>query len=109
MELKITLTSTVPCLVIVENGFFKFQSFLCSIAMVIPPLDLSPGIDFSNKVRSLFNTSVTSSTPDDAHSFCLFTFFARSKIKLDVANVSLILQSLLGGVASDFAVVEVKD
>lgn len=52
---------------------------------------------------------MTSPTPDDARCFWLFASFARSKIKLVPKNVSLILQSILGGVASDFAVVEVKD
>ena len=34
---------------------------------------------------------------------------ARSKLKIDEQNVGLILQSVLGGVASEFAVVEIQD
>ena len=72
-------------------------------------LDPSRGIDFSKMVRSLHGLPVTSSSPDDARGFWLIAFFACSKLKLDETNVGLILQSVLGGFATDFAVVEVKD
>ena len=72
-------------------------------------LDPSPGVDFSKMVRSLHSLPVTSSSPDDARGFWLIAFFARSKLKLDETNVGLILQSVLGGFATGFAVVEVKD
>ena len=72
-------------------------------------LDPSPGVDFSKMVRSLHGLPVTSSSPDDARGFWVIAFFARSKLKLDETNVGLILQSVLGGFATDFAVVEVKD
>ena len=47
--------------------------------------------------------------PDDEHSFWLIVSVARSKLKIDEKNVALILQSILGGVASEFAVVEIQD
>ena len=47
--------------------------------------------------------------PDDEHSFWLIASSARSKLKIDEHNVGFILQSILGGVASKFAVVGIKD
>jgi hypothetical protein len=72
-------------------------------------LDPAPGVAFSGKVRSLLDSLIVSPFPDDARSIWLIASFARSKLKLDVTNVGLILQSILGGIASEFAVVEVKD
>ena len=72
-------------------------------------LDFSPGIAFSNKVPSLLGTPVISPFPDDEHSFWLIVSVARSKLKINEKNVGLILQSILGGVASEFAVVEIQD
>ena len=72
-------------------------------------LDFSPRIVFSNKVQSLLGSPVISPFPDDAWSFWLIASFARSKLKLDEGNVGFILQSVLGGIASEFAVVEIQD
>jgi len=72
-------------------------------------LNFSPGITFSNKVLSQFGSPVISPFPDDAHNFWLLASFARSKLKLTVNNVGHILQSILGGVATEFSVVEIKD
>jgi len=72
-------------------------------------LNFSPGIAFSNKIRSLLGSPVISPFPDDDHSFWLTASVARSKLKTDEKNVGLILQSILGGVASEFAVVEIQD
>ena len=72
-------------------------------------LDFSPGIAFSNKVPSLLGAPVISPFPDDEHSFWLIVSVARSKLKINEKNVGLILQSILGGVASEFAVVEIQD
>lgn len=71
-------------------------------------LDPTPEIEFSAKARSLLGSPIVSPSPD-AYSFWLIASFARSKLKIDVTNVGHILQSILRGVASDFAVVEVKD
>ena len=70
-------------------------------------LDFSPGIAFSSKVLSLLGCPVISPFPDDEHSFWLIASFTRSKLKIDEHNVGLILQSILGGVASEFAVVKI--
>ena len=72
-------------------------------------LDFSPGIAFSSEVLSLLGCPVISPFPDEEHSFWLIASFARSKLKIDEHNVGLILQSILGGVASEFAVVEIQD
>ena len=72
-------------------------------------LDFTSGIAFSNKVLQHLGSPVISPFPDDAHSFWLIASFARCKIKIDETNVGLILQSILGGVASEFAVVEIQD
>ena len=63
-------------------------------------LDFTSGIAFSNKVLQHLGSPVISPFPDDAHSFWLIASFARCKIKIDETNVGLILQSILGGVAS---------
>jgi hypothetical protein len=73
------------------------------------PLDPSPWVEFSNKVRFLYGSPVIFHTLDDARCFWLFASFARSKFKLDETNVGVILQYARGGVVSDFAVVEVKN
>ncbi|CAL4886563.1 unnamed protein product [Urochloa decumbens] len=52
---------------------------------------------------------MVSSTPDDTGSFWLLAAFSRSRLRLDSSSVSNILQSVLGGTASLFAVVEVED
>jgi len=46
---------------------------------------------------------------NDGNSFWRIASFARSKLKMNKKNVGLILQSLLGGVASEFAVVEIQE
>lgn len=72
-------------------------------------MDFSTGRAFSASVWSKFGVSVTSAHPDDASSFWLLASFSRSKIKLNVSNVSFILQSVFGGSAEAFAVVELED
>ena len=72
-------------------------------------LDFSLGTAFSSKVRSLLGSPVISPFPNDDRSFWLIVSFAHSKLKINEENGGFILQSILGGVASEFAVVEIKD
>jgi hypothetical protein len=72
-------------------------------------LDQSHGIQFSSKVRSLFNASVVSSVADDARGFWLVASFSRSRIRLNEDSVSKILHSTLGGSPSSFSVLELED
>jgi hypothetical protein len=72
-------------------------------------LDQSHGIQFSSKVRSLFNAPVVSSVADEARCFCLVASFSRSRIRLNEDSVSKILQSILGASSSAFFVMELED
>ncbi|CAN6235397.1 unnamed protein product [Urochloa humidicola] len=77
--------------------------------MDLNSLDPSPGLTFLAKVRNSLGTSVTSSSPDAAASFWLLVSFSRSRFRLDASSVGLILQSVLGGQANLFSVVEVEE
>lgn len=79
------------------------------LAMDVSQLDSSPGRILEAQVGSLFGSSVTSSSPDDSSSFWLLAAFSRSRFKLHSVSVGSILQSILGGSADDFAVVEIED
>jgi hypothetical protein len=72
-------------------------------------LDQSHGIQFSSKVRSLFNAPVVSSVADGARGFWLVASFSRSRIRLNEDSVSKILHSTLGGSPSSFSVLELED
>jgi hypothetical protein len=72
-------------------------------------LDQSHGIQFSSKVRSLFNVPVVSSVADDARSFWLVASFSRSQFHLNEDSVSKILRSTLGGNPSSFSDLELED
>jgi hypothetical protein len=68
-------------------------------------LDQSHGIQFSSKVRSLFNAPVAGS----ARGFWLVASFSRSRFRLNEDSVSKILHSTLGGSPSSFSVLELED
>ncbi|KAG2571336.1 hypothetical protein PVAP13_7KG009600 [Panicum virgatum] len=71
-------------------------------------LDFRHGSAFAKKVHHLLHSSVVPSTPDDAASFwMIIASFSRSKFRLDLVSVELILESVLGGLASLFSVVEI--
>lgn len=77
--------------------------------MDVSDLDFSHGLRLEKRIRSCLGASVVSSSPDDASSFWLIAAFSRSKIKLHEPAVGSLLQSILGGCASSFAVVELED
>lgn len=58
------------------------------------PMDFSPDLSFSAKVRSLFGSSVVSQSPDDGDSFGLLTWFSPSKFRLNADSVGILLQSV---------------
>jgi hypothetical protein len=71
-------------------------------------LDASHGASFSFEVRSRFGLPVCSLSPDDASSFWLVVAFSRSKLRLSADSVGAILQSVIGGSADLFSVVELE-
>lgn len=72
-------------------------------------MDYSQGESLEAQVRSLFGPTVVSPSPDDASSFWLIAAFSCSRLKLHVQSVGSILQSILGGTAISFAVVEIEE
>lgn len=60
-------------------------------------------------MRSSLHLPVVSSSPDDASSFWLLAAFSRSRIHISDSSVANILHSILGGVPSLFAVIEIED
>lgn len=72
-------------------------------------LDQSHGRRLEAQVQSLFGSTVSPRVPDDSSNFWLLAAFSRSRLKLSAQSVGDILQSILGGQASCFAVVEVEE
>jgi hypothetical protein len=70
--------------------------------MALSDLDFSPGLRLVSKVQSLFRTSIL--PPPQSPSFILVASFGRSAIRLNDDSAALILQSCLGGQASQFRV-----
>jgi hypothetical protein len=71
-------------------------------------LDPSHGLKFSSEVRSSLGRSVCSPNPDLGSSFWLIAAFSRSRLRLSSESVGLILQSVLGGSADLYSVVELE-
>lgn len=71
-------------------------------------LDFSLGLEIQRLVRQCFNSTVSPSSASPKP-FILVASFGRSSIRLNEDSVSLILQSCLGGVASDFRVLHLSD
>ncbi|CAN6251808.1 unnamed protein product [Urochloa humidicola] len=72
-------------------------------------LDDTHGRAFEAKVRAQLGSSIVSPLPEDASSFWLLAAFSRSRLRLNESSVGSILQSILGGSADLFAVVEVEE
>lgn len=77
--------------------------------MDVSSLDYSHGARLEAQVRSRFGSSVASPSPDEASSFWLVAAFSRSRLKLHEHSIGSILQSVLGGTAISFVVVEIED
>jgi hypothetical protein len=71
-------------------------------------LDPTHGLAFSSEVRSSLGRPVCSPTPDLGSSFWLIAAFSRSRLRLSLHSVGFILQSILGGSADLFSVVELE-
>ncbi|CAN6238721.1 unnamed protein product [Urochloa humidicola] len=71
--------------------------------------DFNPGLNFASKVWNLLGVPISSSSPDIGPSFWLLASIPRSRVKLTEENVGFLLQSVIGGIAKDFAVVEVEN
>jgi hypothetical protein len=71
-------------------------------------LDPTHGLSFSSEVRSSLGRPVCSPTPDLGSSFWLIAAFSRSRLRLSSDSVGFILQSILGGSADLFSVVELE-
>ncbi|KAF8671755.1 hypothetical protein HU200_049876 [Digitaria exilis] len=72
--------------------------------MALSSLDHRPGQDFQRLVHDRFGPSTHISSPNSSGDFYLVVSFARSVFRLDNDSVAVILQSVLGGCASDFRV-----
>lgn len=77
-------------------------------AMDASSMDSSHGQCIETQVWHQFGSPVVSSSPGSS-SFWLHAAFSRSRIKLSAPSVGSILQSILGGPATSFAVVEVEE
>jgi hypothetical protein len=67
-------------------------------------LDFSPGLEIQRVVKDRFSSPVSFHPSSPSPEFLLVATFGRSAIRRNVASVSLILQSCLEGVASDYNV-----
>lgn len=77
--------------------------------MVSSSIDLHSELNFSAKVRSLLGARVMPLSSDEASSFWLLASFPWSCLKLTEETVGFLLQSVLGGSASLFSVVQVDN
>jgi hypothetical protein len=76
---------------------------------VVPSLDFSRGIQFEKDFRSKFGHSVNFVEGFRRREFLLVISFGRSKFKLDIHTVSIVLQACFGGSASRFHVKLLRD
>ncbi|CAO2187168.1 unnamed protein product [Urochloa humidicola] len=74
-----------------------------------PSLDSSHGARFAAKVRNLLGVPIVSDAPGGVGSFWLLAAFSRSHTRLSEDSVGLLLQLVLGGEGTRFAVVQVED
>ncbi|CAO2176397.1 unnamed protein product [Urochloa humidicola] len=72
-------------------------------------LDFGPGLVFQQLVRNHFSSPVIFSGSSSSREFWLMCSFSRSAIRLNIDSVGLILQSTLGGIASDFNVLHLPE
>jgi hypothetical protein len=69
-----------------------------------PSLNFARGVQFEKDIRSKFGHSVNFIEGFRRREFILVISFGRSKFKLDVHTVSVVLQAYFGGIASLFRV-----
>jgi hypothetical protein len=74
-----------------------------------PSLDFGRGIQFEKDFRSKFGHSVNFVEGFRRREFLLVISFGRSKFKLDIHTVSIVLQACFGGIASRFHVKLLRD
>jgi hypothetical protein len=76
---------------------------------VAPSLDFARGVQFEKDFRSKFGHSVNFVGGFRRREFLLVISFGRSKFKLDIHTMSVVLQACFGGVASLFHVKLLRD
>ncbi|CAO2045116.1 unnamed protein product [Urochloa humidicola] len=67
-------------------------------------LDFRSGLKFQDLIKERFSSSISFSASSSSPEFWLVCSFGRSTIQINVDSMSLILQSVLRGVAKDFRV-----
>lgn len=77
--------------------------------MDVSSLDYTHGQHLEAQVWHKFGSPVVSSSLDYASHFWLLAAVSRSRLRLSAQSVGSVLQSVLGGPATSFAVVEVED
>jgi hypothetical protein len=70
--------------------------------MVSSDLDFSPGLHLQEEVLVKSGTSISFPSPSLSPGFVLVASFSHSTIRINVESVALILQSCVGGQATDF-------
>jgi hypothetical protein len=92
--------------------FIKFKILQLSLIhphLWPPSLDFSRGVQFEKDFRSKFGHSVNFVGGFRRREFLLVISFGRSKFKLDIHTVSIVLQACFGGIASRFHVKLLRD
>jgi hypothetical protein len=79
------------------------------LSSVAPSLDFARGVQFEKDFRNKFGHSVNFVGDFRRREFLLLISFGRSKFKLDIHTVSVVLQACFGGIASRFHVKILKD
>jgi hypothetical protein len=74
-----------------------------------PSLDFAKGLQFEKNIKTKFRYSINFTEGFRRREFVLVISFGRSKFKLDVHTVSIVLQACFGGVALLFRVKLLRD
>jgi hypothetical protein len=75
--------------------------------MALPlPLNLHPGLDLQAEIWRKFHQIVGFSKGSSSHEFFLVASFGRCKFRLDSDSIGFLLQVALGGLASEFHVIQ---
>lgn len=77
--------------------------------MLLPDLDLRPGIGVQSAVLDKFGLPITLPIEKSFDDFVLVISFGRCKFRLTEESVGKILQATIGGNASDFRTVQIDD
>lgn len=72
-------------------------------------LNFQIGKDFSSKVHKLFGLPINSAGKPAGNSFLLLVSFSRKRFRLSDDSVVICLQSVLEGIAKDFAVFQLEE